>query len=245
MNAELAELDIGDFKMVSEPRRKRKAVYHGSYEAPIELERLPNPATPRKTKIAIPTKKKTPVQLPTPISPASPPFSLPTDNAFSFRAICTYKSNGCYDMFYESEDLKAMTELWDRIEVISTSIWEHNKGEDWRWEFERPGYKPEIPPCVTMKLMGKRTKWHAGFEGLYACKDCALAGRPCFAWITLSKGQKEADGKKWDHNEFRLLPLHEEDRVKTADKKNEIRYWINDSVKLVDPEEMDESWDSE
>ena len=128
-----------------------------------------------------------------------------------------------------------MAELWERLEIVTSTIWERKAGEDWQWEILKPASKSKTPVCVTKKCQKQRTRWNAGFEGIYACKDCAEAGRPCFTYTPLEKGD---DG--WDYGQFTLLPLHEKDRKKAVGKDKEIRYWVNDSVKLVELDEMDE-----
>ncbi len=40
--------------------------------------------------------------------------------------------------------------------------------------------------------------------------------------------------------EFRLLPLHDEDRLKEVpDEDFEIRHWINDDIEMIEKEEID------
>ena len=186
--------------------------------------------------ITAPKKKKSAALPPTPISPMSPPATQFAVEPFNFQAVYTYKSNGDIDLYYHSKDLKdRVAELWERLEIVTSSIWEAKAGEDWQWEILKPASKYKTPVCVTKKCQKQRTRWNAGFEGIYACKDCAEAGRPCFTYTPLEKGD---DG--WDYGQFRLLPLHEKDRKKAVEKNKEIRYWVNDSVKLVELDEMDE-----
>ena len=146
----------------------------------------------------------------------------PADGDFHFIAITDYHPDG-EPMGYDSRtDLQGQCEdLWSRIEIVQRTIWEKNAGEDWRWDLEKLDWSVNNPLCVSQKLQrGARVKWRPGCEGKYACTDCVKAGRPCFTWM---------------EQEFRLLPLCGEDRVKAVVVgKNEIRYWVNDSTKLVD-----------
>jgi hypothetical protein len=250
IDEELAELDIHDFEMPTEPRRKRRNVYEGSYASdlgyagfqPVEDSKyLPGVRTSKNTKInnrtkSTPAKKKSPVEPLTPMSPASPPALPEPVAAFTFKAVCTYKRDGAINDYYNPADLKPMADLWDRINVITTN-WEDNKGEDWKWTFERRGYNPKTPACITSKLQDKRTKWHTGFEGIHACKDCAQTGRPCFTFVQLGK-----EGE-WEYGEFRLLPLRESDRTRAVAKGVEIRHWVNDGTEMVEPDDGDEDMD--
>lgn len=173
-------------------------------------------------------------------APPSPPASQSAVEPFTFKAICTYTSTGAIDLFYHSKDLQdTVSDLWDRLAIITTSIWEAKAGEDWQWELLKPAQKSKTPVCVTKKCQKLRTRWHAGFEGVYACKDCAATGRPCFTYVSLERGE---DG--FDYGEFRLLPLLERDRVRGVKKDKEVRFWVNDCVKLVELDEMDgdEGW---
>ena len=170
------------------------------------------------------------------VAPPATPASQSAVEPFNFKAVCTYKVNGNIDSFYSSKDLKGRVgELWERLEIVTATIWEHKAGDDWQWEVLKPASKSKTPICITKKCQKQRARWNAGFEGVYACKDCAETGRPCFTYVPLEKGD---DG--YDYGEFRLLPLHEKDRKKAVGKDKEIRYWINDGVKLVDPDSMDE-----
>ncbi|USW50076.1 hypothetical protein Slin15195_G033950 [Septoria linicola] len=133
---------------------------------------------------------------------------------FEFQAVTQHYPSGDIDAFHSQEDLSdECEELWARIKK-QVDEWEEAKGEDWTFEFEKPGYKMVNPPCVTTKLKGKggKMQWRAGHEGKYACKKCVEEERPCFTW---------------NGEEFWLLPLHEGDRKWPVEDGCEIRYWLN------------------
>ena len=135
------------------------------------------------------------------------------EESFAFRAMAYYNSNGDPHGFKSTELRGLCTELWDRIRELVES-WEECKGEFWTYEFTKTGYKAKIQPCVTTKLAGKgRTLWHdADCEGKFACRKCVAENRPCFTWTG---------------DEFWLLPLRNQDRVRQVQKDFEIRYWVN------------------
>ena len=202
-------------------------------------DELPHSATfianTAQKKMSIPKVSK----LPTPIIPTSPIFSLPDITDFPFKAVCTYQRNGSPNNIFYSSDLHGkMADLWDRI-ALTTNLWESCAGEDWRFEYEQRTRKAKTASCVTRKLQKRRMNWHKGEAGKYACKDCAKSGRPCFTYVAL-----ESD-EGYEYGEFRLLPLLVSDRVREVVKDREIRYWVNDSVKLVDVDEMDEDMEWE
>ena len=134
---------------------------------------------------------------------------------FEFQAVTQHYDSGDIDAFHSKEDLSdECEELWARIKK-QVDQWEEAKGEEWTFEFEKPGYRMVNPPCVTTKLMGHsggKMQWRAGCEGKFACKKCVEEERPCFTW---------------NGEEFWLLPLHEEDRKWKVEDGNEIRYWLN------------------
>lgn len=132
----------------------------------------------------------------------------------SAEAVTEHYHSGDIDTFHSRDDLSGeCAELWARIKK-QVDEWEEAKGEDWRFEFEKPGYRMVNPPCVTTKLKGKggKMQWRAGCEGKFACKKCVAEERPCFTW---------------NGEEFWLLPLHEEDRKWKVEAGSEIRYWLN------------------
>lgn len=78
------------------------------------------------------------------------------------------------------------------------------------------------PRCATKHLAGAKTNWRLGCEGKYACKDCVKMGRPCFTFAQIK------DEGSWTMHEFRLLPMHEQDRLKKpVAGQSEVRYWLN------------------
>ncbi|KAH9837517.1 hypothetical protein Tdes44962_MAKER08329 [Teratosphaeria destructans] len=142
------------------------------------------------------------------------------DFSFEFIAIISYDCEGRVDSHYLSSDIaNDVGELWDAIHSLRDH-WEDKKGQDWQWEFEKPGYNFAARPCVTRKLEAKRTYWRKGCEGKYACTDCVAANRPCFTFA----GEEEASVEEW---KFWLLPLHEDDRKVAVEEGFEIRYWLN------------------
>ena len=145
-----------------------------------------------------------------------------------FKAVTKYEANGDID-YFTLKDLQKCEELWERIGIVKSN-WESKAGEDWCWEFIKPGYSPKFPHCVTTKLAKGRTKWVPGCEAKYACKDCVNHGRPCFAFTP--KTDLTADG--WRYSEMRLLPLHNRDRIKpVVVGKTEIRHWLNDDIEIT------------
>lgn len=236
---ELADLDMGGlvgFQPPAEPRRKRVNATYVGREDSMDSN-LPDTINVSKPKAKATAKKRTTEPL-TPVSPEASSFSLTSDDGFTFKAVCTYEKDGSVDGSYGSADLKDMAGLCDRIAIV-TDTWERYAGEAWQYEFERRSYNSTMPVCITKKLQKQRTTWHKGFEGMHACKDCVQSGKPCFTYFEL--GRKGG----WDYAEFRLLPLHESDRKKKVSTGKEIRWWVNDQVKLVDFDEMDEGedWD--
>ena len=138
---------------------------------------------------------------------------------FNFKAVCTYDEHGGIDALFPSADLNDCVEaLWERIRQVQDT-WEHKCGEDWQWEFKKPGGNAGAPVCVTRKCLKLRTNWGTGqVAGKYACVHCVGAGKPCFTFV--KEGRKKG--------EFRLLPLREVDRTKAVTAGLETRYWIND-----------------
>lgn len=112
--------------------------------------------------------------------------------------------------FDSSADIVACTEFWDRLAVLHEK-WEDAKGECWADEFLTSS-DPALR-CVSRKLEGERTYWHPWYpRGRFACRTCVKENQPCFTWTG---------------EEFRLLPLHDDDRKYPVKKGLEIRYWLN------------------
>ncbi|KAF2213194.1 hypothetical protein CERZMDRAFT_96861 [Cercospora zeae-maydis SCOH1-5] len=133
---------------------------------------------------------------------------------FEFQAVTQHYPSGDIDAFHSKEDLSdECEELWTRIKK-QVDEWEEMKGEDWAFEFQKPGYKMVHPPCLTTRLKGKagKTQWRPGCEGKFTCRKCVEEERPCFSW---------------NGEEFWLLPLHEQDRKWPVEEGCEIRYWLN------------------
>ncbi|PIB00060.1 hypothetical protein CB0940_03173 [Cercospora beticola] len=133
---------------------------------------------------------------------------------FEFQAVTQHYPTGDIDAFHSKEDLSdECEELWARIKK-QVDEWEEAKGEDWSFEFQKPGYKLVNPPCITTKLKGKggKSQWRPGCEGKFTCRKCVEEERPCFTW---------------NGEEFWLLPLHEQDRKWPVEEGSEIRYWLN------------------
>lgn len=195
------------------PTKKRKRTKQEEIEEELpelHLDDFEAPTRPRK-------KKRT-------------PSAVIGDEEFHFAAICMYDEEGApYRM--PPEDMDKCDFLQERI-TKTKEIWEHNKGTDWMFDFTKTDYKPIVPPCVTMKVAGRRTRWRPYCVGLYACKDCVKNGRPCFTWV---EKEKEGANKAWSTWEFRLLPLHEEDRTcRVVKGRREGRYWLNDGTRFQD-----------
>jgi hypothetical protein len=133
--------------------------------------------------------------------------------SFEFLAVTKHCRSGVIERFHSVEDLSdECDELWDHIRRL-VDKWEEAKGGDWKYEFEKTGYKPAVRPCVTTKLTTKgRMAWRPGGEGKFACGKCVREGMPCFTWTG---------------EEFWLLPLHDLDRRYPVLPGLEIRYWIN------------------
>jgi hypothetical protein len=136
---------------------------------------------------------------------------------FKFKAVTGYTKDSNGDLSLDGYDSDSISDdledLWEQIAEIK-DVWEELKGEDWLWEFQKPGYNIKAVTCVTQKLKGKKTTWREDGKGLYACQDCVAANRPCFTF----------DGEL---REYLLLPLHEEDRRLEREEGFEIRYWLN------------------
>lgn len=158
---------------------------------------------------------------------AAPSFEDPDSEHFSFKAVCTYK-DGEIDHYFTSEDLNECKFLQDRIEMTKDKIWEKDQYSHWQFAI-KADCKSKRAPCVTKKLAHQRTSWHKGFEGVFACRDCAKNGRPCFIWVEDAGYGGMSDG------EFRLLPLRDADRTRPiVPGKTEVRYWINDDTNFED-----------
>lgn len=136
-----------------------------------------------------------------------------------FKAMQSYGDgpNASEEYLDSDEDLAdVVQDLWEQIESLF-NLWEEAKGEDWKYEFEVKLKDQDAKPCVSsrLKIEGResgRSKWRSGCEGRYACSQCVKEGKPCFVWY---------------ENEFRLLPLHDEDRVWPVEEHLEVRLWIN------------------
>lgn len=161
---------------------------------------------------------------PTKNSSQCPTFSTPSTKRHSpvhkkFIAICDYKDDGEVGAHFLSKDLKGIVaDLWERIDHCAHNIWSEHKGDEWLWGYQRSDSRRRTPFCITRAVQGRRTKWHPGSEGVYACKDCVQMNLPCFAFM------RKDDGDLW------LLPLHKADRRKEITEGKETRWWINDDA---------------
>lgn len=139
------------------------------------------------------------------------------EDTFVFKAILARHSDASIEFLHSQEDLADAAEaLWERIRELHDT-WEEAKGEDWAYEFEVKLRNQDSKHCVSSKLriQGRelgRSMWRPGCECLYACSQCVTEGRPCFVWT---------------QDEFRLLPLHDDDRIWPVKKGAEVRQWIN------------------
>ncbi|KAF2765334.1 hypothetical protein EJ03DRAFT_354990 [Teratosphaeria nubilosa] len=150
------------------------------------------------------------------------PTTLSKNDDFSFKfiAVTSYDCEGSVNGHYLSSDIaNDVGELWDAIHSLKDD-WGDKKGQDWQWEFEKPGYNFAARPCVTRKLEAKRTNWRKGCEGKYACTDCVAANRPCFTFV----GEEDDSVEDW---KFWLLPLNEDDRKVAVQEGFEIKNWLN------------------
>ncbi|KAK3671728.1 hypothetical protein LTR78_008461 [Recurvomyces mirabilis] len=130
---------------------------------------------------------------------------------FKFDIVTEYDVNGIPGGFAHKDLKGTCAELWDKIEDVK-NIWEKLKGLYWQWEFKKKSGRKSATPCVTRKMQGKGARWRFGCEGKYACKDCVEKRYPCFTW---------------DGEDFLLLPLHDDDRVRKVVEGFEIRWWLN------------------
>lgn len=128
-----------------------------------------------------------------------------------------YGPNASDEYLDSCEDLADVVQaLWEQVKSVF-DLWEEAKGEDWKYEFEVKLKDQDAKQCVSSKLKiegreSGRSKWRSGCECRYACSQCVEEGKPCFVWY---------------ENEFRLLPLHDEDRVWPVEEDSEVRFWIN------------------
>ncbi|OQN98705.1 hypothetical protein B0A48_15371 [Cryoendolithus antarcticus] len=153
--------------------------------------------------------------------------SLATTESFDFKLVQSYspgptKRKHIIDYFdssaYASTDSKAnLSELTRAIDRLNTDVWERGNEEPWQFEFQRKTMRDRMRLCVTAvrSKPARSTKWRNGDHGEFACTHCAGHGLPCFTWAK-------------EEREFRLLPLHEQDRAKQVEKGFEIRYWVNE-----------------
>lgn len=153
------------------------------------------------------------------------------DDEFTFSAIYDY--DGAKPLFMGSDRIKQCGALMKRIQQIKDT-WEHNKGAEWQFEFEKNGKSGLLPVCVTTKLAKPgKAKWRHDGAGKFACRDCAKNGRPCFTWTEVQTNRKDA--KDWSLWEFRLLPLHLNDRTRSVGRGNAAaRYWFNEETRSED-----------
>jgi len=152
-------------------------------------------------------------------------LSEPEDLNFEFQAILSYSASGGVDQCFTHMDLIGSVEqLWERIHTRQDK-WEAMHGQYWEYELTKTATRCRLEQCVTRKLQSARTRWRLGGEGMFACRNCVLANRPCF---TFKEG------------EFLLLPLHRLDRRVKVKEGREIRHWINDKEEEKDEEEDDE-----
>ncbi|KAK5163585.1 uncharacterized protein LTR77_010534 [Saxophila tyrrhenica] len=215
---ELATLTVYDAPTGS--RRRNRPIYAGDLEALGERTATNGSARPAK-------KQK---------SSKVVPDGGSKEYQFDFRAIVSYDAEGEVFEFYRCNELLPMGELWERIELCARTMWEAKKGEAWSEQFKVDSGKAANQQkhlCVSQKCQGLRTTWRGG-EGMFACKECVKLGRPCFTFVCT--GGWGDDGCPL--GEFRLLPLHEGDRVKRVKKDYEIRHWIDDEIVLVDTDEV-------
>lgn len=96
--------------------------------------------------------------------------------------------------------------------------WEEKHGELWSYDFTRKkasgGGRAQ---CVDARVLrrGSSTAWGDGVEGMFACRKCVEADRPC---CTFSEG------------EFWLLLPNEGDRKWAVEEDGEVwelRCWLN------------------
>ena len=166
---------------------------------------------------------------------------------FAFKAVRSYSADGV--VVVPQAHLDESKVLKERIRR-TTEIWEHNKGLEWQFEFTKASYKPKIPPCVTSKVAGRRTKWRHNGVAKYACAYCVKSGRPCFTWVekqmwksdTTSETEFDDSGAR----ELRFLPIHEDDRKHKVSGKNIADIWIDQRMEFRDDDVVKrDEWDDE
>jgi len=168
-----------------------------------------------------------------------------SDGNFAFKAVHAYSAKGLVVLSQASVNESAL--LKDRVRR-AVETWEHNKGLEWQFEFTKARYKPKIPPCVTSRLGGRRTKWRHDGVAKYACAYCVKSGRPCFTWVEkqlwIAEAAPETEDDEFGGREFRMLPIHEVDR--RHEYKNIASIWTDHRAEFQDSDVVKrDEWDED
>lgn len=137
---------------------------------------------------------------------------------FVYKAVVDYPEANEINAYDSNEldeaiPIKAQADtLVARVNAV-VQIWQKRDGSNWLVNLTRPGRRFGGPMCVTTLLSKAGHEWRDGCAGRYACGGCVKRGLPCFTWTG---------------EDFWLLPLHDEDRVGSGNRRLGMRVWINE-----------------